>query len=155
MFFMKKGDVVGLISLLLIMGVMATIFAFAPKTPEISFQPIEIPGSSLALLDLSNQGVVVDATLMEKGFVTLHGSIGGAPGPIVGTSDILDVGTHSSLLISSTQELSSSNEYVMLLIADDGDGIYEAGVDRPVMVNGEVIKIPVVFASSGDLKTKE
>ncbi|NBS70521.1 hypothetical protein EBT31_16650 [bacterium] len=144
---MKKGDVWGFISLILILGALAALFVFSPERREIIFQPLEVPGSALVLVEARKEGVIVDAVLGKPGFVTLHQRIGDAPGPLVATSSLLAEGIHSAFALSATGGLQELDSYVLLMVADDGDGVYEAGVDLPVMVNGTVIRVPVVLES--------
>lgn len=143
---MKKGDIFGLVSLVVMLGGLAALFAFAPERSEVAFQPIEVEGSALVLIEAGEPGVIVDAVLGKAGFITLHDTIGDAPSTILASSDLLEEGIHSALILSVSGGLNLEGSYVMLMVADDGDGVYEPGVDRPVMVNGEVIRVPVELA---------
>lgn len=143
---MKKGDIFGLVSLVVMLGGLAALFAFAPERSEVVFAPIEVKGSALVLVEAGEPGVVVDAVLGKSGFITLHSMIGNAPSTILASSDFLEEGIHSALTLSVSGGLALGEGYVMLMVADDGDGVYEPGVDRPVMVNGEVIRVPVEVA---------
>lgn len=151
---MKKGDIFGLFSLLVILGGVAALFVFAPQQSEVAFKPIEVEGSALVLIEAGEPGVAVDAVLGKPGFITLHDTIGDAPSTILTSSDLLEEGIHSALTLSVPGGLDPEGNYVMLMVADDGDGVYEPGVDRPVMVNGEVIRVPVELTSSESSSTK-
>lgn len=142
---MKKGDIWGFISLLIILGGLALLFVFAPRNPEVAFAPIEVPGSSVTLVAVDATSVTVDAVLGKSGFLTLHQLIGGAPGPIVATSDYLAAGTHAGYQLSVPRGLDLQMDYMMLMMADGGNATYDAGVDLPVMVDGEVIRVPVTY----------
>ncbi len=131
----------GLILVLGMLGAIASLFIFAPERSEIAFTPLEVPGSALVLIASHESGVVVDAVLGQPGFLTIHELVGTAPGPLAGVSDLLDEGIHSAFSVFGGLRVTS--DYVMLMVADDGDGVYEAGVDRPVMVDGQVIRVPV------------
>lgn len=146
---MKKGDIVGLVLVVSMLGGLAALFAFAPDAPEVSFAPVESPGSALVLIEAQEPGVVVDAVLGEPGFITLHELVSTAPGPLVGVSDFLDAGVHQTLPLSVSGGLQTTYDYVMLMIVDDGDKVYEPGIDRPVMVDGQVIRVPVSLVSEG------
>lgn len=145
---MKKGDIFGLVSLVVMLGAMAALFAFAPERSEVAFTPIEVEGGALVLIEAGEPGVVVDAVLGKPGFITLHDTIGDAPSTILVASDLLDEGIHSAITLAVPGGLDPLLNYVMLMVADDGDGVYEPGVDRPVMVNGEVIRVPVELSAS-------
>ncbi|HRH32064.1 MAG TPA: hypothetical protein PLK06_01940 [bacterium] len=139
---LQKGDWLGVaIVIVLLVGIGAFI-AFAPKTEVRVYAPVEVTGSAVVLGE-----VVVDATsvpvtaeVKQAGFVTVHRAIGEAPGPLIGQSPLLSVGTHADLLVPTTEPISPPGEYFVLLFADDGDGVYESGVDLPVMSDGKVIK---------------
>ncbi|MEK9157538.1 MAG: hypothetical protein AAB448_05430 [Patescibacteria group bacterium] len=151
---MKKSDVLGLVSLIVVLGGVAALFAFAPERLEVAFQPIEVEGSALVLIEAGELGVVVDAVLGKPGFITLHDTIGDAPSTILASSDLLDEGIHSAITLAVSGGLDPLLNYVMLMVADDGDGVYEPGVDRPVMVNGEVIRVPVELTPNESSSTK-
>lgn len=145
---MKKGDIFGLVSLVVMLGGVAALFAFAPQRSEIAFRPIEVTESALVLIDAQESGVLIDVVMGVKGFVTLHETLGAAPSTILAVSDVLDEGIYSAFTLPVSQGLTPGMGYVMLMVADDGDGVYEPGVDRPVMVNGEVIRVPVELTSN-------
>ena len=125
-------------------GILASVglfFQFAPKAPVVVYAPVEVTGSSLTLGENApGQVVNVSAEVKRPGFVTVHQAIGEAPGPIIGTSELLEVGGHAALVIHTDEPLQPPAEYFVLLFVDDGDGVYEPGVDLPVMSNGQVIK---------------
>ncbi len=137
---MKKGDITGLAFLFLMLGGLAAFFMFAPDAPEVSFAPLEVSGSSLTIEEAQGSMVQIDASIQKEGFITIHEAMGVAPGKIIGVSDLLKPDAYTNYVVSS-EHLESGVNYFALLIVDDGDGVYEPGIDRPVMVNGEVVKI--------------
>lgn len=142
--FIKKEDVTGLVILVVMMLVVAAFFVFAPNTPEISYRPVEATGSSLSVVDpdadhLSE--IQIDAVIKTPGFITFHQAIGQAPGEVVGKSDYLEPGEYKNLIIKLAQPLEIDNQYFALMFKDDGDKVYRAGVDLPVMNDGAVIKV--------------
>lgn len=143
---MKKQDIFGLVCIVAMLGGLAALFAFAPQTPEVAFQPVEVPGSSLTFVSADAKSVTVDATLGKAGFVTLHELIGGAPGPILAVSEYLEAGTHAGYTFSVRGGLQPDTDYMLLMTVDGGNKVYDAGVDLPVMVNGEVIRVPVSYS---------
>lgn len=148
---MKKGDIFGLVSIVVMLGAVAALFVFAPERSEVEFKPIEVEGSALVLVEAGEPGVVVDIVMGAKGFVTLHEMLGAAPSTIVAATPLLEEGIHSAFALQVPGGLRPDIGYVMLMVADDGDGVYEPGVDRPVMVNGEVIRVPVELTSEESL----
>ncbi len=138
---LKKEDWLGIGVVVFIILLVGAFFAFAPQAPEITYKPVEVTGSDLVVIAPAKDQkdfVKVSATLVKPGFVVIHQAIGEAPGPIISSSPYLKAGTYIDYQIPTT--LSAENDYFALLFADDGDGVYEAGVDLPVMSNGAVIK---------------
>jgi len=139
---MQKGDLVGLIIVVTILVSIAAFLVFAPKAPKVTYTPVEITGSSVVLSDTQAVGrsVLVSVEVKQRGFVTIHQAIGDAPGPVIGQSPLLDPGSYAELSVEATEILQPPGQYFILLFVDDGDGVYEAGVDLPVMSEGQVIK---------------
>lgn len=138
---MQKGDLIGLVTVVVILAGIGLLFAMAPKALEVAYAPVEIPGSSLTVGDqLDEQSVTVSAELKQVGFIAVHRAVGEAPGPIIGYTPLLAVGSHPNLSIDTTAPLMPQSEYFVLLFTDDGDGVYEPGVDLPVMSDGQVVK---------------
>jgi len=138
---LKKEDTLGLVIVLGIIILVGAFFLFAPKAPEVSYKPVEATGSDLVVLAPAKDQtdfVRVSATIIKPGFIVIHKAIGEAPGPVVSSSSYLTAGTYIDYEVQTT--LSGEDNYFALLFADDGDGVYEAGVDLPVMSNGVVIK---------------
>ncbi len=88
---------------------------------------------------------MLDAVLGKAGFITLHQRVGDAPGPLLASSTLLSEGIHSAFVLEVSGGLSDLESYLLLMVADDGDGVYEPGVDLPVMVDGQVIRVPVAL----------
>ena len=138
---MQKGDVFGLVIVITLLVGIGIFFAYAPKASPDVYAPVEITGSAVtSVAQTDDNAVQVSAEVKREGFVTVHQAIGEAPGPVIGHSPLLTVGTHTDLVIETTEGLLSLNDYFVLLFVDDGNGVYEAGVDLPVMSNGVVIK---------------
>lgn len=140
---MQKGDVTGLVIVGILLAGIGMFFAFAKPAPEVAYVPVEITGTSVTLGEVMDTTVVVAGEIRQPGFITLHQAIGEAPGPIVAVSPLLAVGIYDRLELEATEELLSAGGYYVLVFVDNGDGVYEPGVDLPVMSNGEVIKIKV------------
>lgn len=138
---MQKGDIVGVVIVGAVLVSIAVFLGLAPKAPVFVYAPIEVTGSSVfEVMRIGEVSVQVSAAIKQAGFVTLHQAIGDAPGPIIGQSLLLQPGDYTSLVLEATQPLTPDNDYYVLVFADDGDGVYEAGVDLPVMSDGQVIK---------------
>lgn len=137
---MQNGDWIGVLIVVMILAGIGLFLSLAPEVPKVVYGPVEVTGSSITVDQSSERSVTVAAELKRAGFVTLHQAIGEAPGPIVGQSPLLAPGSYAELKIDTLEPLSPTGEYFVLLFVDDGDGVYEPGVDLPVMSDGKVIK---------------
>ena len=141
---MQKGDWLGVIIVVAILAGGAGFLALAPKVPKVVYAPVEVTGSAVTVDgELGERSVTMSAELKRDGFVTIHQAIGEAPGPVIGQSGLLAAGSYSGLMIEATEPLLSSSGYFILLFVDDGDGVYESGIDLPVMSDGKVIKVKI------------
>jgi hypothetical protein len=138
---MHKGDIPGAVIIVgLIIGI-AAFFVFASQAPVRIYAPVEIPGSTLSVSQPTNESaVMIAATLKQAGFVTVHQAIGEAPGPLIGQSDLLPPGTYTDITLNMLGALSADNDFYFLVFVDDGNGVYDPGIDLPVMSDGQVIK---------------
>jgi hypothetical protein len=138
---MKLKDI---IMLLLGAGVivgLGLLVAFAPQAEPFVYRPVEITGSSiLALPARSPEVALVGAEVKQAGFVTVNISHGNAPGPNVGESQLLEPGSYPNLEVHLHEPMNGVDNYFVLLFVDDGDGVYEPGVDLPVMSDGKVVE---------------
>lgn len=146
---MQTGDWIGVLIVVMILAGIGLFLSLAPEVPKVVYGPVEVTGSSIVVEATTPSGsplagggreVRVAAELKRAGFVTLHQAIGEAPGPIVGQSLLLAPGSYPELVVSTTEPLSPTGEYFVMLFVDDGDGVYESGIDLPVMSDGKVIK---------------
>lgn len=144
---MKKGDWVGLGSVVIIVALGGLLFFYAQyeASRALIFAPQEVPGSALVVQDVQENAILTSGTFGVPSFITVHTKVGDAPGPLVGVSSLLEQGIQTNITVQTTEALTPNASYVLLMIADDGDGVYEAGVDRPVMVNGQVIRVPIAL----------
>lgn len=140
---MKKDDIIGGVMLLGILLMIGAFFVLAPEGKELSYGPVEIAGSTIAATALNNGQVSVTATLIRPGFVTIHTSIGGAPGPLIGTSGYLDIGTDQSITVAA-DTMDPESQYVALLHVDDGDEQFVITKDMPVTSGGASVRADFV-----------
>ncbi|MGH8874985.1 MAG: COG4315 family predicted lipoprotein [Acidimicrobiia bacterium] len=93
--------------------------SIAPPTgpSELVFEDQESDGSAV---------VVASVTLPSPGFVAIHGNADGAPGPVIGHSDLLAVGTTTDLTVTLDEPLSATDMvFPMVHIDINGNGEYE------------------------------
>ncbi len=143
---MKRTDLLPLIALILFIGGIG-FFMLAPKKPKVDYVPVEVPGSSVTLAPQQepDNTVEVKATVIEPSFITVHGAMGAAPTAPFGESAYLAPGTYDDLVIHLDTPMSVFETYYVLMFLDDGNRVYERGIDLPIMVNGQVIKEKLTF----------
>lgn len=141
---MKKDDVIGGVLVLAVLAGLGAFFLFAQNGPELSYLPVELPGSALEVVPEGDGEVGVTVTLVQPGFVTIHQSIGGAPGPIIGVSGVLAPGQDVSATIGLTEALLTNLSYVGLLHVDNGDGKFVVKDDLPVTSEGKSVRADFV-----------
>lgn len=138
----KKNDIFGFICIVLALAGVGALFLFAPDAKEIEYMPVELTGSSLTVAEPEDHdhlnGLMVTAHLVKPGYINVHQNIGGAPGPVVYSSQYLEAGDYTDYALPVTLE--ADQLYVVLMFTDDGDHVYEAGVDLPVMSNGAIVR---------------
>lgn len=140
---MTRNDVVGVVVLVGCLGGLFALAVLAPQAEPQVYGPVEVPDSSLSLLPGQEAGaaeVQVNATLAKPGFVTVHHAMGEAAADILGVSTFLPAGEYTDLSVPLVTTTEPATYYFLLLFLDDGDGVYEPGIDLPVKVDGEVIK---------------
>ncbi len=135
-------DVVTIIAIVIALTAIGAYFKFAPKVDiDLGYRPIEVEGS---LIEVQNQKdldvVILNAKLNMPGFITVHRSLSGAPGEVMGISEYMDVGEYEDYKINLSQEMFYGYRYITLLHVDDGDGVFIMDNDLPVMSNGNVVR---------------
>lgn len=69
--------------------------------------------------------VISSVTLPASGFVAVHSNLDGAPGPVIGVSDLLSDGTSTDVTITLDQPLAATDMvFPMVHIDVDEDGVY-------------------------------
>ncbi len=104
-------------------GTTTTAVASEPETAAPATAPAEVvfaaqssDGSSI---------LVASVTLPSGGFIAVHASADGAPGPVVGHSDLLPAGTSTDVVVVLDEPLAATGVlFPMAHIDMDGDGVY-------------------------------
>lgn len=138
---MKKGDIVGLMALVLFLGGLGYLFFFAPEASK--YQAVDLPGSTLEVSPGMSWDVMqlFKVNLVQDGFITIHESLGGAPGPAIAVSGYLDKGLHDGTGVSLSTPLVHGQTYIGLLHVDNGDQVFVTQDDLPVTSGGEVVRV--------------
>jgi predicted ribosomally synthesized peptide with SipW-like signal peptide len=106
-----------------------------PTTASVTFEDQDSDGTSV---------VVDSATLPSGGYVVIHESDNGAPGPVLGHSSYLPAVTSTDVTVQLDSPISESQELIAMAHMDDGDQQYEfPDADGPYTVNGA----PVIDAA--------
>lgn len=141
---MKKDDLIGGALLLAALLGLGAFFVFAEPAPELAYGPVDVPGSLVTAEARSDREVAISATVIEPGFVTIHRSIGAAPGPIIGTSAYMLPGTIVDLPIALTETTEPGLTYIALLHVDNGDERFVSEDDMPVTSGGASVRADFV-----------
>jgi hypothetical protein len=102
----------------------------------------------IAAADQESDGstLMVDEVVLTgaNGFVAIHADAGGAPGPVIGHSTLLQAGTSMDVEITLDNPLETSVNVFPMLHVDDGNGTYEfPGPDGPAQAAGEVVVVSI------------
>ncbi len=99
---------------------------------------------------------IVSVTLPSAGFVAVHSSVDGAPGPVIGVSDLLTNGTSTDVTITLDEALAATDTvFPMVHIDVDEDGQYtfmppDNAIDLPATTaDGAVAVTAVEIAVEG------
>jgi hypothetical protein len=103
----------------------------------------------LAATDQMNDGksVKVDEAVFtgSKGWVAIHSDAGGAPGPVIGVSKLLDAGTANDVVVTLDKPLTASAQvFPMLHLEDNNNTTYDfPNGDAPAKVGADVVVLPI------------
>lgn len=118
--------------------------------------------SSIAFDAQESDGTTITVASVElpaDGFIAVHGDGGGAPGPVIGNSDLLPAGTSTDVVVTLDQPLTADTTlFPMVHIDTDGNGLYEFGsvdgVDGPgLTADGDVAVTGNTVTLAGDGST--
>ena len=125
----------------------------ATAPASVVFEAQESDGSSI---------VVASVTLPAPGFIAVHSNSDGAPGPIIGHSDLLPEGTTTDVSVALDTPLEAAEIlFPMAHIDINGNGVYEFAppdntIDGPAMTaDGEVAVVGSEVTVPGDAASVE
>ena len=144
---MKKGDIQGLVFLLVMLSVLFGIAFFVPRNEQAPnvVVPKEIAEASVAAGEQGADGLAVTYSLSTPGFVSLHRAMGDAPGEILGQVYV-PAGEQQSVILPTSGAVGPA---ILLLFADDGDGVFSVGKDQPLVHDGVSVRDEVVLSAAG------
>lgn len=117
------------------------VFFFAPPAEEVIYAPVDVGGGEITVqnqYDLNR--VTLGAEFAAPGFISIHESLSGAPAQVIGSTELMEPGQYDSIEILLDQPMLPGYRYITLMTADDGDGVFEPGIDLPVEFDGAVVR---------------
>lgn len=147
--------VAGVVAIVVIAGILlaysGNIFGYGTQkqTSTESQQTIPTvrePSLSVNSQVLSGSDVVVDGLYLdEPGFVVIHKDANGAPGAVIGHSDLIS-GEKTNLKVAIDSSQAGSKVFAMLHYDDNSNGVYEfPQEDKPVKLADNVVVKPIVI----------
>lgn len=144
---MQKGDWIGLGMTGVAIAIFGALLWSAPEAPEVDFGPVDVGGGAVSIPAQTLAGAVTfSAELAKPGFVSIHESVGPAPGEVIGVSSLLPEGATTDATISLSTEMIPGLTYIALLHVDNGDGMYRTDDDMPVKTDGSVVRVDFKLA---------
>lgn len=138
--FNMKKDILFIIAVGVLTILAAFYFLNSSKVSEVAFAPVDVGGGSITITDQNQLDFVsFQAELVKPGFITIHRTISTAPAGVIGTTELLKAGNHD-LILYLTNDMQPGFKYAAILHLDDGDGVFVAQEDFPVITNGEVVR---------------
>lgn len=74
-----------------------------------------------------------NAVLDQSGFIIIHEDSSGAPGRIIGVSNLLEPGNYSNIEIYLSRKIEGGERLYAMLHRDSGDGVFNPRQDTPVV----------------------
>lgn len=125
---------------IIILACIGAFFMFS-KDADPEYGPVELQGSSMIVADQSSVSeIYIDVEVVEPGFVTIHESMGDAPTNMVASSGLITAGHYDRSLIIPSVPLLDGATYIAILHMDDGDGVLDIQKDKPISVDGQVVR---------------
>ena len=101
------------------------------------------PGITVSDQSLVGSQVTIDVFFLDKpGYVVIHKSADGKPGPVIGNSGLVS-GSYKNFKVTIDETQAGTRVFAMLHY-DDGDSTYEfPGDDIPVKIEDAVVVKPI------------
>jgi hypothetical protein len=90
---------------------------------------------------LENKVVVPRVIMSRPGWLVIHGDVGGQPGPILGKV-LLKVGEFTDVSVALLVPPKNEKLWAMLHIDEGKKGLYDFGVDGPLVQDGSILMMP-------------
>lgn len=143
---MKKGDWQGLGMLFGMLVIFLGVIFLIPKRDQVSvFSTQEMPTAQVEVLNQTTDGLLIKVSTERAGFLSLHRAMGAAPGEILRQVKVPEGAQREVLVPAEGLE----GPVIVLLFADDGDGVFEIGQDLPVVRDGLSVRAETILRNSG------
>lgn len=120
----------------------------------VTFPVAVAPSMTFSTQSVSENGTITiaNALIDDHGWVAVHASVDGAPGPVIGTAP-LNIGSNSNVVValdfSMVENAATDQVFPMMHYDNNVIGTYEfgdvEGADGPVMFNESVIVAPLTL----------
>lgn len=134
----KKKLIIVAIVFIIIVAILIVVFVILQRGKKGRLEIPQIPllttgGKITADPQPAGETVIIsNVTLTQPGFVIIHEETNGNPEKIIGRSELLQVGTKSSVTISLDRKVKSKELLFAILHNDDGSQAFESqGADLP------------------------
>ena len=146
---------VGLVGLVIVVGLV--LMSGGYNTDDVPENADKTAGSLLVgdnAIYISNQGVddlitVGFTQLTQDGYVVVHEDNEGAPGTILGSSELLASGRTDNFSVTLTRDAIEGETLYGMLHVDNGDNTFNAALDTPVVDEGGNIVL-MIFQVGGE-----
>jgi len=137
--------------IVVILAIIGAFFKLVPDSAEVqpSFGQTELSGGSMTVVEPTDvTQVTLSAELVAPGFITVHESMGGAPGETIAVSGYLEALSYGQITLFTDTAMTPGLDYIALLHVDDNDRVFDLENDQVVTVNGEVVRVDFVIPDS-------
>jgi hypothetical protein len=81
--------------------------------------------------------LVDSVTMQAPGYVAIHSSFEGKPGPVIARSNFLEAGQEKDLVILLSEPIAAGSIVFVMIHEDDGDGVWEFPGDDGFRLDGD------------------
>lgn len=161
-----------IIVVLIVIALFAVNSALKQDAKEPKTAPEEVLTPSVSAPDQAGgmEVFITEAVLPDGGFVVIHnidkdvpgdvvdisGSItGGVIGEVTGVSEFIPAGSAVNFLVALDEEAVEGDTLFAMLYTDNGDGVWDAQLDIPLTVDGDVVVLAFRIVGEGALENEE
>ncbi len=146
---MKKNLVIGAVVVIVLIGIV--MFLQKDKSGDSVGLMTGKNAINVAEQAPSSEARISLAVLEAKGYIVIHKISAGAPGEVIGASELLPKGKSENTPVSLMSPMQIGQKYAAMLHLDDGDGVFDAVVDIPALdsVSGSPVMMEFEVSAAG------